>query len=89
MSMLEVVTLGREMLMMALLVAAPLLGFGLLAGLVVSIIQAVTQINEMTLTFVPKIVVVAVVLAFFLPWMLNLMTSYTRGLFDSFVLLIQ
>ena len=67
MTTLEVITIGREMLLMALLVAAPLLGFGLLVGLVVSLIQAVTQVNEMTLTFVPKIVVVALALAFFLP----------------------
>ena len=75
MTTLEVITIGREMLLMALLVAAPLLGFGLLVGLVVSLIQAVTQVNEMTLTFVP--------------WILDLLTTYTEGLFDSFVRLIQ
>jgi len=89
MTTLEVITLGREMLLMALLVAAPLLGFGLLVGLLVSLIQAVTQVNELTLTFVPKIVVVALALAFFLPWILDLMTTYTEGLFDSFVRLVQ
>jgi len=89
MTTMEVITLGREMLLMALLVAAPLLGFGLLIGLVVSLIQAVTQINEMTLTFVPKIVVVALALAFFLPWILDLMTTYTEELFNNFVGLIQ
>ncbi len=89
MTTLEVITIGREMLLMALLVAAPLLGFGLLIGLVVSLIQAVTQVNEMTLTFVPKIVAVALALAFFLPWILDLMTTYTKGLFDNFVHLIQ
>lgn len=89
MTTLEVITIGREMLLMTLLVAAPLLGFGLLVGLVVSLVQAVTQVNEMTLTFVPKIVAVALALAFFLPWILNLLTSYTEGLFDSFVRLVQ
>ena len=89
MTTLEVITIGREMLLMALLVAAPLLGFGLLVGLVVSLVQAVTQVNEMTLTFVPKIVAVALALAFFLPWILDLLTTYTEGLFDSFVRLIQ
>jgi len=89
MSTMEVITLGREMVLMALLVAAPLLGFGLLAGLVVSIFQAVTQVNELTLTFVPKIVVVAVALAFFLPWILDLMTAYTTNLIESFPQLIR
>lgn len=89
MTTLEVITLGREMLLMTLLVAAPLLGFGLLVGLFVSLIQAVTQVNEMTLTFVPKIVAVALALAFFLPWILDLMTTYTEELFNGFVRLIQ
>ncbi len=89
MTTLEVITIGREMLLMALLVAAPMLGFGLLVGLVVSLVQAVTQVNEMTLTFVPKIVAVALALAFFLPWILDLLTTYTEGLFDSFVRLVQ
>jgi flagellar biosynthetic protein FliQ len=89
MTMLEVITMGREMILLALLVAAPLLGFGLLAGLTVSIIQAVTQVNELTLTFVPKIVIVGVALAVFLPWILNLLTNYTTQLFNSFEQLIQ
>jgi flagellar biosynthetic protein FliQ len=88
MSSLEVVALGREMILMSLLVSAPLLGFGLLAGLIISIVQAVTQINELTLTFVPKIVTVALALAFFLPWILNLLVGYTTNLFNSFVALI-
>lgn len=88
MSTLEVIALGREMILMSLLVSAPLLGFGLLAGLVISIVQAVTQVNELTLTFVPKIVTVALALAFFLPWILNLLMSYTTNLFDSFAALI-
>ena len=88
MNELDVITLGREMILMALLVAAPLLGFGLLAGLVISIVQAVTQVNEMTLTFVPKILTVALALAFFLPWILNVLTTYTTRLFNSFVTLL-
>ncbi len=67
MSSLEVIALGREMILMALLVSAPLLGSGLLAGLVISIFQAVTQVNELTLTFVPKIITVALTLRFFFP----------------------
>lgn len=89
MTELEVVTLGREMIMMALMVAAPLLGFGLLAGLAVSLIQAVTQVNELTLTFVPKVVIVALALAFFLPWILEILTTYTENLFNGFTGFIQ
>jgi len=65
-----------------LLVAAPMLGFGLIVGLVISIFQAVTQINEMTLTFVPKILAVAAALLIFLPWIINTMVDFTRHMFD-------
>jgi len=64
--MTYVLGLGREAVMMTLWVAAPMLGFGLLVGLLVSIFQAATQIHEMTLTFIPKIVAVALALLFFL-----------------------
>lgn len=84
MTELEVVTLGREMILTALMLAAPLLGAGLLIGLAVSIFQAVTQINEMTLTFVPKIIVVGLSLGFFLPWILRLLSNYTIELMNNF-----
>ena len=57
--------------------------FGLVAGLVVSVFQAVTQIHEMTLTFIPKILAVVVGLVLFLPWMLNMMMTYTANLWLS------
>jgi len=77
-----VVAIGREALTVTLLVAAPMLGFGLIIGLIISIFQAVTQINEMTLTFVPKILAVALALLIFLPWMINLLTDFGRHMFD-------
>lgn len=77
-----VVTIGREALTVMLLVAAPMLTFGLVVGLIISVFQAVTQINEMTLTFVPKILAVAVALLIFLPWMINLMTDFGRHMFN-------
>ena len=77
-----VVEIGREALTVTLLIAAPMLGFGLVVGLVISIFQAVTQINEMTLTFVPKILAVAAALLIFLPWMINVLTDFTRHMFD-------
>ena len=73
-----VVAIGREALTVTLMVAAPMLGFGLVIGLIISVFQAVTQINEMTLTFVPKILAVAAALLIFLPWMINVLTDFGR-----------
>jgi len=72
-----VMTLGREALAVAFLVAAPALILGMITGLVISIFQAVTQIQEPTLTFIPKILVVAAVMLFFGPFMLAMMTDFT------------
>ena len=83
MSTLDVVNIGREMLIITMLLSAPMLLVGLVIGLLISIFQAVTQINEMTLTFVPKIIAVAISIIIFLPWMLRLIVEYTIRLFDS------
>lgn len=72
-----VVSLGREALMTVLLVAGPMLGLGLLVGLIVSIFQATTQIQEQTLTFIPKILAVLGAAIVFGPWMLRIMTDFT------------
>jgi flagellar biosynthetic protein FliQ len=76
-----VISIGREALQVTLLVAAPMLGFGLLVGLVISIFQAVTQINETTLTFVPKILAVSLALLLFMPWIINTLTDFARHMF--------
>ncbi len=68
--------LSSEMLWTAILVAAPVLGLSMLVGLVISIFQAVTQIQEMSLTFVPKILTVALTLMAFGPWMLNKLLTF-------------
>jgi len=73
--------IGRDALLMVMLISAPMLGLGLLVGIVVSIFQATTQIQEQTLSFIPKIVAVFVAMVVFGPWMLSLMVSYTRDLF--------
>jgi len=70
--------LGQRGLLMLLLVSAPLLATSLVVGLVVSIFQAATQINEATLTFVPKIVAAVAVLAVAGPWMLTMLVDYLR-----------
>jgi flagellar biosynthetic protein FliQ len=73
----EAIVLFQRALLMALLMAGPMLIFGLVAGVAVSIFQAVTQIQEMTLTFIPKILAVVAALFLFMPWMLNQMIRYT------------
>ncbi len=71
--------LGRQAIETILLVAAPMLLAGLIVGLVVSIFQAATQINEQTMTFIPKIVAVFVTLLIFAPWMIKVLVSFTHG----------
>lgn len=66
---------------LTLILSLPMLLAGLIVGLLVSIFQATTQINEMTLTFVPKILAVVAVIIFAMPWMINMITDYTRMLF--------
>ena len=78
----DVVVIGQEMLTTALILSAPLLAFSLLAGLMMSVFQALTQINEIGLTFIIKIVAVALVLLFMLPWLLNVLIAYTTTLFE-------
>ena len=77
-----VVAIGREALMVTLMISGPMLIFGLIVGLLISIFQAVTQIHEMTLTFVPKILAVALALLIFLPWMIAKATDFARHMFD-------
>ena len=79
----EVVTVGRHALEMTLMLAAPLLLIALAVGLIVGIFQAATQINEMTLSFIPKLLAMAAILAMTGPWMLRTLVEYTRGLIES------
>ena len=78
-----VVELGRQAIEITLLVSAPLFIAALVTGLVVSIFQAATQINEMTLSFVPKIVVMFVTLVVAGPWMITTLTDFMRRRFES------
>lgn len=78
-----VLALARETLWVALQVGAPILGATLVIGVVVSIIQAVTQVNEMTLTFVPKFIGVFVAILLFGPWMLHTLVDFTATLFSN------
>jgi flagellar biosynthesis protein FliQ len=78
-----VVTTGRQALELMLIVSAPLLLVALVVGLIVSILQAVTQINEATLSFVPKIIALSVTLVIAGPWMLNLLVEYIQRILLS------
>ena len=76
-----IVDIGRQALWITLLIAGPLLLTGLAIGLVVGIFQAVTQIHEMTLTFIPKILGIVTVLLILMPWMVLKLMEYTYNLF--------
>jgi flagellar biosynthetic protein FliQ len=78
-----VIYVFREALYTALLVSAPLLVVSLLVGLLISIFQAATSIQEITLTFVPKLIVIAIVAVLTLPWMIDVIVSFTTGLFNN------
>ena len=78
-----VLTMGQEALLMLLMVSAPVLGVVLLVGLVISLFQAVTQINEATLAFVPKLLAVVAVFAMAGPWMLNMLVEYIRRVIEA------
>ena len=78
-----VLTIGQEALIMLLMVSAPVLGVVLLVGLVISLFQAVTQINEATLAFVPKLVAAVAVFAMAGPWMLNMLVEYIRRVIEA------
>jgi len=78
----KLISLGVETFKMALLLALPGLLTGMFLGLAVSIFQATTQINEMTLSFIPKILGVVIVIVLTMPWMLNSMTDFSTNVFN-------
>jgi flagellar biosynthetic protein FliQ len=78
-----VMTVGTRALEITLLLAAPMLLVALVVGLLVGVFQAATQINEMTLSFIPKLIAMAATIAIAGPWMLKLIVGYTRELFES------
>ncbi len=84
-----IIDFAMESLKTTLLVSAPMLGFGLVTGLVVSIFQAVTSIQELTLTFIPKILAVFLALLLFFPWLLQVMLNFTSKVLINFPEYIQ
>jgi flagellar biosynthesis protein FliQ len=79
---LFIIKLGQEMMYNALIISLPILGVGLIVGVSISIFQAATQINEQTLTIVPKLFVVGVTIMFLMPWLLNRILDLTRRLLE-------
>lgn len=77
------VNICRKAIQTILMCAAPMLLAGMITGLLVSIFQAATQINEQTLTFIPKIVMVFLTLLFFGPWIIEVLTTFATGVFDT------
>jgi len=84
-----VVSFGSEAIKLTLLLALPLLGVGLIVGLMVAVIQATTQIQEMTLSFVPKIIAVLAALLAASPWMLSKISHFTTQVFTSIPQMIK
>lgn len=81
----QILYMAKEAIGTAILVGGPMLAASLLIGLLVSIFQAMTQIQEQTLSFIPKILSIALILVLLGPWMLNVMTAYTTNLFTELV----
>ncbi len=84
-----VIQLGQDALKTLAMVSAPMLLSTLIIGLIISIFQALTQINENTLTFVPKMIVIAVVLILAGPWMLDTLSTYTISLFENISTIVR
>ena len=76
-----ILDLGRRVLILTLTISFPMLIVGLVVGVTISIIQAVTQIQEMTLTFIPKIFSMALALMFFMPWIISQLTAFALEMF--------
>ena len=84
----DIVDIGQRAMWVTLLASAPMLLSGMVVGLAISIFQSVTQIQEITLTFVPKILVVMVMFVLFLPWMADTILTFVRDLYGSFDTLV-
>ena len=85
MNELAVIEVGRDSLWVVLKIAGPIMGAGLLIGLLIALFQALTTIQEMTLTFVPKILVIFTAIIIFLPFMMSSLLEFSNSLFDRIV----
>ncbi len=85
----DLIGLGVDTFKIALMISLPMLLGGLVAGLIISIFQATTQINEMTLSFVPKIILVVAIIIFLMPWMMGQMMDFTARAINMIPVFIQ
>ena len=85
----DIVVLGRDAMIITLLISAPMLLSGLIIGLLISVFQSVTQIQEITLSFVPKILVVFIAFVIFMPWMIDVALAYVQPIFGGVHTLAQ
>lgn len=84
-----VIAFAKQAITLTIYLSMPMLGLGLIAGLIVSVFQAVTQVQEMTLTFVPKIIAVFLGLLFAAPWMLEELITFTKHVFENIPMYIR
>lgn len=84
-----VLKLGQDAIRTTAMIAAPMLIAALVMGLIISVLQAITQINEATLTFIPKMVVIGLVVLIAGPWMLDVLTQYTIELFENISVFVR
>ncbi|MES2964151.1 MAG: flagellar biosynthesis protein FliQ [Bdellovibrionota bacterium] len=84
-----IMKLGQDTLRTTAMLSAPLLGAALVTGLIVSVLQAITQINEATLTFIPKMIIMGVVLILAGPWMLDILSQFTVELFENMATFVR
>ncbi len=89
MSAITVIDIGRQALYLTALISGPLLLFSMIVGLMVGVFQAVTQIHEMTLSFIPKIFIIGLTLIIFLPWMVSIFLDFSINLFNRIPELIR
>jgi flagellar biosynthetic protein FliQ len=83
----DAIDLGRDAVMQCLLIASPVLIVGLIVAIVVGVLQSITHVHDQTVTFVPKVVLIAIALAFCLPWLSDKLIDYSRTLFAAPVIL--
>ncbi|WP_018132547.1 flagellar biosynthesis protein FliQ [Effusibacillus pohliae] len=84
-----VIQLGQQALWVTVKISAPILLLGLVVGLVVSVLQATTQVQEQSLSFIPKILAVAIALAVFGPWMLSVLLDFTNGILGNLMQFVR
>jgi flagellar biosynthetic protein FliQ len=84
-----ILKLGQETLKVTGLLAGPMLVGALVVGLIISVLQAITQINEATLTFIPKMIVVALIFLIAAPWMMDVLSQFTVNLFENMAMYVR